>query len=561
MSNIIQLNVEKDKNTLVLSFRQLTLTPQANYESVDKTFVLPNEQGRLKKYVDEVYSKNQPINAPNKADFTKEIINYILKVNVDSVDIELLNDFLDEKLEADVSNPEFLGNLAEDLKNNFNPLKEYEDKIKEIEKKNKELYNAITADTYGAASLDLANTNIEDEDFDFEDDTEDDFDDEGFVRSELDSDLQQGSNFNAQQNLPLPTVGGKKPVVNRQGMSPSKANAANLPESISIGLKGVAGDRNIEPVPKPIYYAGDSWLESENNSGIICSRDENYRQRPQTGAGAVYIYAGRKGSEGLEEKNPSIVAAEGQSSDANRKKVTGEANSLVRDSAYIYIAQKSDVDSTLRVAAKGTYGKKFVKLSDKRDPKQETRQGLSLVAMKADDIVLMSRVSGIRLITAPDKKSSKAVPGQEGGDVISKFGIDLIAGNDDSDLQPLVKGENLKLYLQNLSNVVDSIRAVLIDFITSQSKFNASVMKHTHYDPYLITMGFLSTQGANPLAFNEGKNFPSIEVVQAGTQTLLDSARQQANILSIMQNRMGNDMNAFNPIGSYKILSEKNRTN
>tara|TARA_Y100000114_G_scaffold43773_1_gene39287 strand:- start:5178 stop:6821 length:1644 start_codon:yes stop_codon:yes gene_type:complete len=547
MNNVIQLSVEKNGDTLVLSFRQLKMTLEASYQSTDKTFIIPNEKAKLKNYVDEVYSKSSPLNAPNKADFVKQIINYILKINVDSVDINSLNDFLDNKLEIKLDDPTYFGNVAVELGNKLDPLKEFQDTVSNIEKKNKELYNAINEES----TFPLDETNIDDEDFDFEGESEQ------FSRSETDT----GSNLDMQRNMPLPAVGGKKPVASRSGMSTSKAGQLNnLPDSITVELKGVGGDRNIEPVPKPIYYSGDSYLESENNSGIICSRDEHYRLRPQTGIGAVYIYAGRKGSP--KKEGPALTLSEqADPEEANRKKVTGEANDLVSDSAYIYVSQKSDVDSLLKVTAKGSYGKKFIKLSDSRNAEQETRKGLSLVAMKADDIVLMSRVAGIRLITAPDKKSSKAVPGVDGGEVISKFGIDLIAGNDDSDLQPLVKGENLKLYLENLSDVIDSVRAVLVDFINSQSKFNAAVMKHTHYDPYLITMGFLSTNGSNPLAFNGGKGYGSIEVVTAGKMALLDTARQQANILSIMLNRTGNDVNAFNPIGQYKILSEKNRTN
>ena len=83
----------------------------------------------------------------------------------------------------------------------------------------------------------------------------------------------------------------------------------------------------------------------------------------------------------------------------------------------------------------------------------------------------MSRVTGIRLITGTDKKSTK------GGNQYSKFGIDLIAGNDDTDLQPLVKGDNLQVYLESMSNTLDQLRAVVFDFISSQLKFNAEVVK------------------------------------------------------------------------------------
>ena len=226
-------------------------------------------------------------------------------------------------------------------------------------------------------------------------------------------------------------------------------------------------------------------------------------------------------------------------------------NDLISDASYVYLSQKSDVDSLLQVAG-GTYSKVIKKVSDSSS---ETRQGISLAAVKADDVVIMSRVSGIRLITGTDSKSTK------GGDQFSKFGIDLIAGNDDTDLQPLVKGDNLQVYLETLSNTLDELRAVVYDFISSQMKFNAEVGRHDHYDPFSILMGFMSTNGANPLAVNGGKSFISPQASSAFTISALEGVRQQSNIINIMQNRTNNDINAFSKIGAYKILSEKNRTN
>ena len=57
---------------------------------------------------------------------------------------------------------------------------------------------------------------------------------------------------------------------------------------------------------------------------------------------------------------------------------------------------------------------------------------------------------GIKLITKTDNQNS------QGGDVRSILGIDLIAGNDDSDLQPMVKGDNLKNCLMSMSKVCNN---------------------------------------------------------------------------------------------------------
>ena len=74
-----------------------------------------------------------------------------------------------------------------------------------------------------------------------------------------------------------PTVGNQAPVVNRTNLSTADSQTLiNLPKEFTDGFKGVLGEKLIEPVPTPIYYAGDSYLSSDNNSGIICSRDEHY---------------------------------------------------------------------------------------------------------------------------------------------------------------------------------------------------------------------------------------------------------------------------------------------
>jgi hypothetical protein len=159
------------------------------------------------------------------------------------------------------------------------------------------------------------------------------------------------------------------------------------------------------------------------------------------------------------------------------------------------------------------------------------------------------------LVTGTDKSNSR------GGRQYAKYGIDLIAGNDDSDLQPLVKGDNLVTYLKNLSEVVSKLRAVVFEHITSQTKFNAAVQKHTHYDPFLIFLGTAASQGANPLSINKGKGLTSDDTIYAGTSVLSEAMSLLVKAKKTAISRVNNDSNAFNKLGAYNILSEKNRTN
>ena len=227
---------------------------------------------------------------------------------------------------------------------------------------------------------------------------------------------------------------------------------------------------------------------------------------------------------------------------------------LVKDAAYLYLSQKCDPDELLKIAG-GTYSKVLASSGDS-ETTVSPRQGTSLAVLQADDLVLIGENSGIRLITGRSKVNS------QGGDILGKFGIDLIAGNNDEDLQPLVKGENLVQYLQGLSKSLSELRAIVYSHITSQIDLQRTVMNHTHYDPFLIFLGSLAY--GNPLAVNDGKSFQSSELYESGTKALLEFAQQQSNMLSMERNRNANDEAAGLTgmvFGEYPILSERNRTN
>jgi len=314
----------------------------------------------------------------------------------------------------------------------------------------------------------------------------------------------------------------------------------NLAQFGTMNLKrfGLMGEELNEPVPEVLSYVGDWHREGKNNSGIIAGRDEHYRLRGHTKSGAIYMYAGRSPHNIVTEINDGIL--ESGWSNTNLKK----PNNLIQDAAYLYLSQKSDPSPLLRVA-EGTYGK--------RKGVKYPRLGLSLAALKADDVVIMARETGIRLITGTDRKNSK------GGDILGKFGIDLIAGNDDSDLQPLVKGDNLLLYLKGLSKAVDELHAITYNFLTSQIEFNGTVAKHRHYDPFCLFLGTIGI--GDPKSVLEGQNLQSDTCMQAGIKSMLEGVQQQFNAAKGSLNRINNDFNALNDIGKYKILSERNRTN
>ena len=59
-----------------------------------------------------------------------------------------------------------------------------------------------------------------------------------------------------------------------------------------------------------------------------------------------------------------------------------------------------------------------------------------------------------------------------------------MAGNNDEDLQPLVKGNNLKQSLEELTNNIERLSGILSTFLASQMDFNATAAIHYHYSPF-----------------------------------------------------------------------------
>ena len=119
------------------------------------------------------------------------------------------------------------------------------------------------------------------------------------------------------------------------------------------------------------------------------------------------------------------------------KVVTNKSPQL--DSARIYISQRADIDSP-----------EYFNLAEGRVGNLTNR---SAIAIKADSVRLIGR-EGIKLVTSTDAYNGSS--GMFIGDNIQ--GIDLIAGNDDSNLQPMVKGDDLAKVLDDLLELVSNLQ-------------------------------------------------------------------------------------------------------
>ena len=90
-------------------------------------------------------------------------------------------------------------------------------------------------------------------------------------------------------------------------------------------------------------------------------------------------------------------------------------NNFILDAARIYISQMTDIDDNFSIV----------------DGKIGNSKNKSSIGMKADNIRIIAR-SGIKLVTKTDSTNSA------GEEIVSNSGVDIIALNDDSNLQPMV---------------------------------------------------------------------------------------------------------------------------
>ena len=131
---------------------------------------------------------------------------------------------------------------------------------------------------------------------------------------------------------------------------------------------------------------------------------------------------------------------------------------FVIDAARVYISQKSNVDGNFNLAA-GTVGN-----TSQEDPR-------STVALKADTIRLIGR-ENIKLVTRTDKRNSQG--GETDNTYKGQYGIDLIAMNDDADMQPLVKGDNLVECLNSIVASIVSLRGLLENILHSRNNHSVN---------------------------------------------------------------------------------------
>ena len=238
----------------------------------------------------------------------------------------------------------------------------------------------------------------------------------------------------------------------------SRKKAVDIPKSYinprttkNFISTGIGGSKSHEPTLEYNKAQNEIVLTNQLGSSIVLGRDRNshvasgYGGRGETACASMDMVVGRMSSTPVEE----YLDEQGKSKivDPNFK----------YDAARIYISQRTDIDHYFGIKP-GSIGSSIAK---------------SGIAIKADAVRLVGR-EGVKIVTGIDEVNS------QGGLTEVVRGIDLIAGNDDGDLEPLVKGRALVKALDALAAQVEDLSACLNTLIKAQSRLEKVVSNHTH---------------------------------------------------------------------------------
>ena len=309
-----------------------------------------------------------------------------------------------------------------------------------------------------------------------------------------------------------------KKINNISGISKVKGRRfSSLSKSEKTKFEGVGCGKKLEAKPEFNKAECETVFEGENNQRIVLGRDRphsnfsGYGGRGDSHSSMVDIVAGAYGRY-VREENES---GETIKIDPN----------FGADSARVYLAQKSDIDNNLGI----------------RDGKVGESKAKSAIALKADAVRAVAREC-IKLVTKTDTKNSA------GGNVIGTIGIDLIAGNDDSDMQPLVKGDDLIKFLVKMNENISQLNGVAMDIVAILGKLNTGLAAHTH--PVVTTMG-------------AGYSTPSPELGVIVTEIVANLGI--TTVPSIINNKLNLTMQELNGLSGYpgglSITSKHNHTN
>jgi len=214
-------------------------------------------------------------------------------------------------------------------------------------------------------------------------------------------------------------------------------------------VSGVGGGPKYEGVPGYWQLDNENVILGRNNSRIVLGRDRphsifsGYGGRGDSHCASITLTAGGLGHYA-------------KMCDDYKQPILAEPN-FKNDAATIHMSQKTDIDMNFGLT-RGKVG----------NPR--TKSG---IAIKADGIRIIGR-EGIKLVTLTDDENS------QGGAQKTIPGIDLIAGNDDGDLQPLVKGHTLMETLENMRQSIQEVNGICTHLMAMNLSLETVLSLHVH---------------------------------------------------------------------------------
>jgi len=288
------------------------------------------------------------------------------------------------------------------------------------------------------------------------------------------------------------------------------------PESIALGHKGIAGSRVLEPSPEYNKADNETIIKGKSDAKIIFGRD-----RPGSKISGL----------GHEHKASRIDIVVGYSSAKNVGSVDESGEPIIvdpsfkDDAARIYLSQKANIDDYNGLAS-GKVGMSRAK---------------SAIGMKADAVRIIAR-EGIKLVTKTEATNS------HGGTIEKVGGIDLIAGNDDSDLQPLVKGDNMVRVVEDLYAKIGKLNGIVDGILLEQMQMNTAITAHVH--------------NVIPIPFKGLVAIPDFEILlPVAVKSAIMNVKQTIDMKLHRTDVEFSKMNSTKPFGRDYILSRYNNTN
>ena len=302
--------------------------------------------------------------------------------------------------------------------------------------------------------------------------------------------------------------------VDNSGLSEATQDTLDLDPNYVSGKSGagIFGDTITEACPNYIESPCEK-VTQHGNSWIVLGRD-----RPASRA------SGYSGQGHTQASSIDIVVGRGDPVPTSDINVDPSFSS---DAARIYISQKTDIDDNFKIEPSPWNGKS-----------QLYSKSVSAIGIKADAVRVIGDM-GIKLVTRTSATNSKNGP-------IAPNGIELIANNDDTDLQPMIRGDNMVEALAGLEKKIAELSSIVLNFMKDQASYNNTVAAHTHVVAPLVG----------------GPTTPSIELVPAGINAAIATAEA---MVDNFKGRMNMNINwhskYLNPASSKYICSKYNKVN